>query len=178
MFYYIRFHNKGEDMNTREKKYAIQKVILWILICAWMLLIFGFSAQDADESSDLSEGFLRQFILWFLPERVSGNREILDLLEYLVRKCAHMAEFAVLGLLISIQMYLYGKFQNRWRWFFVAAALVMCYAATDEFHQLFVSGRSGRVTDVLIDTAGGTIGIAVFGIWKHFKKKNLVEDKQ
>ena len=35
----------------------------------------------------------------------------------------------------------------------------MIYASTDEIHQLFVGGRSGRFTDVLIDTAGGFIGI-------------------
>ena len=34
---------------------------------------------------------------------------------------------------------------------FAAFAIVFCYACTDEFHQLFVPGRAGRFTDVMID---------------------------
>lgn len=40
--------------------------------------------------------------------------------------------------------------------------LVAAYAATDEYHQLFVPGRSGQVRDVVIDTVGGTLGL---GAW-------------
>jgi VanZ family protein len=35
----------------------------------------------------------------------------------------------------------------------------MCYAASDEFHQVFVSGRSPLIVDVLIDTCGALAGI-------------------
>jgi VanZ family protein len=42
-----------------------------------------------------------------------------------------------------------------------AWALAVCYAATDEVHQLFVSGRSGQPTDVLIDACGVLAGVAV-----------------
>ncbi len=41
----------------------------------------------------------------------------------------------------------------------LAAAL---YAASDETHQLFVAGRSGRVTDVMIDSAGAILGVLIF----------------
>jgi VanZ family protein len=43
----------------------------------------------------------------------------------------------------------------------------MLYASTDEFHQLFVEGRSGSVRDVMIDTLGATLGILFFlCLWK------------
>ena len=32
------------------------------------------------------------------------------------------------------------------------------YAVTDEIHQLFVPGRSGQITDVILDSCGGLIG--------------------
>ena len=35
------------------------------------------------------------------------------------------------------------------------------YAATDEFHQLFVPGRAGLPTDVLIDATGAALGLLV-----------------
>jgi VanZ family protein len=70
----------------------------------------------------------------------------------------HALEFAVLLLLLAWAA-------DWWRsklW----ALWVACtaYAATDEFHQLFVSARGGRVTDVLID-AGGATAAALLVAW-------------
>ena len=41
--------------------------------------------------------------------------------------------------------------------------ITTAYAATDEMHQLFVPGRSGQVSDVLLDSAGAMAGLAVLG---------------
>jgi VanZ family protein len=43
----------------------------------------------------------------------------------------------------------------KWSWALTAILLVAAYASLDEFHQLFVPGRTAAVTDVLLDTAGG-----------------------
>ncbi|MCI8719122.1 MAG: VanZ family protein [Lachnospiraceae bacterium] len=157
--------NHTININTNRSK----KIILWILIIFWMLLIFIFSSQNSEDSSNLSRGFLRNFILWFLPENIDENT--VDFLEHILRKCAHMTEYAVLGILISIQLRLYHVFEAEWKKIWAAIFLVMLYAATDEFHQLFVGGRSGQVTDVLIDTCGGMAG--AFIIYLIYKLKNL-----
>jgi VanZ family protein len=48
------------------------------------------------------------------------------------------------------------------RWNVVTGALIaIAYAASDEFHQTFVEGRHGAVTDVLIDSAGVLIAVAL-----------------
>ena len=72
-----------------------------------------------------------------------------------------MTEYAVLGVLIFIQIKLYRLFTTDWKKIWTAVLLVMIYAATDEFHQLFVDGRSGQFRDVLIDTFGGIAGIYI-----------------
>ena len=41
--------------------------------------------------------------------------------------------------------------------------ITTAYAATDEMHQLFVPGRSGQVSDVLLDSAGAIAGLALLG---------------
>lgn len=146
----------------------LKKIIVWILMILWMLIIFIFSSQNSEDSSKLSRGFLRNFILWFLPENIDGD--IVDFLEYILRKCAHMTEYAVLGILISIQLRLYHVFKAEWKKIWIAVFLVMIYASTDEFHQLFVGGRSGQVTDVLIDTCGGIAG--AFIIYLIYKLRN------
>ena len=56
----------------------------------------------------------------------------------------------------------------------ILLSLMVClfYASTDEFHQLFVSGRSGEVTDVILDTFGSFVGIcSYFGVKKLIKNK-------
>jgi VanZ family protein len=76
--------------------------------------------------------------------------------DLVLRKLAHAAEYAILGALL-------------YRWLAnapLAIALGSAYAATDEIHQSFVTGRSGRVADWAIDTAGVVIGVALLLAWK------------
>ena len=83
-----------------------------------------------------------------------------------------MTEYAVFGILVFYQIKLYRLFEKEWNRIVMAVICVMIYASTDEIHQLFVGGRSGRFTDVLIDTAGGFIGImaAAFIVAGHHGK--------
>jgi VanZ family protein len=69
----------------------------------------------------------------------------------ILRKAAHMAEYALLWFLW------YRALRTRTPW--AAVAITLAYAATDELHQSFVEGRHGTPVDVLIDAAG--VGIAV-----------------
>jgi VanZ family protein len=69
-----------------------------------------------------------------------------------LRKCAHMAEFGLLWWLW------WRAFEFRRAW--LAVGIALAYAATDEFHQTFVTGRSGSPWDWAIDAAG----IAVAGL--------------
>ena len=49
----------------------------------------------------------------------------------------------------------------------ISCALFFCtiYAATDEYHQTFIAGRSGEIQDVLLDTAGALFGIIIYTIF-------------
>lgn len=84
-----------------------------------------------------------------------------------LRKAAHMAEYALLCWLW-------------WRAFeprrlLPAAVIALAYAATDEFHQHFVSGRHASVLDWFIDAAG--VGIAVaFITWRGSRARALAAD--
>ena len=69
-----------------------------------------------------------------------------------MRKCAHAGEYAVLGVLLTMAL------TDRRR-VMPAAVIGILYAASDEFHQRFVPGRSCQLTDVLLDSAGLLAGI-------------------
>jgi VanZ family protein len=67
-----------------------------------------------------------------------------------LRKLAHLAEYAILG---GLAYRAAGSAP-------VAVLLSSAYAATDEIHQAFVTGRHGSPLDWLIDTAGVVLGVA------------------
>jgi hypothetical protein len=71
--------------------------------------------------------------------------------DLVLRKLAHAAEFAILGLLLVRAL------ERAAVSFWLGAA----YAVTDEIHQAFVPGRQGSPLDVAIDTAGVAIGVAL-----------------
>jgi VanZ family protein len=73
--------------------------------------------------------------------------------DLVLRKLAHMTEYAILAALLY-------RATSRAP---LALVIASAYAATDEFHQTFVSGRHGTPVDWAIDTAGAAIGLALYG---------------
>jgi VanZ family protein len=140
-----------------------KRMILWLPLAAWMAVIFCFSAMDAPASDHLSGGITVAVVKIAVPQYddlpENEQQVIMDNTEYAIRKTAHAAEYAVLGILAVIVLLNYKKTLR----FLIPAALSICaaYAASDETHQMFVSGRSPQVTDILIDTGGAAAGIAL-----------------
>ena len=102
-------------------------VSLWLPVIAWAAVIFVLSS---------------------IPSLSTG----LGAWDLLLRKGAHVFEFAILGVLLTRATGAVGA----------ALALGIAYAATDEFHQEFVSGRNGNVLDVVIDALGVAAGVALY----------------
>ena len=122
---------------------------------AWYAVIFAFSAQTGDESGELSGAIVHGSIglMGELGALFRTDWDALQLLSLLIRKGAHMGVFFVLTGLLFL------GFRKLWtdRKACMAWAMGLCtvLAALDEFHQLFVPGREGKLSDVLIDTCGG-----------------------
>lgn len=76
-------------------------VLLWSLTGLWFALIWYFSAQSGAESELLSGGLARRAAAWLLPH---ADAQSLAALEHLLRKAAHMSEFAVLACLLALSM--------------------------------------------------------------------------
>jgi len=72
--------------------------------------------------------------------------------EIILRKGAHFVEFAILAFLLWRIFYAGYKFFPRYA-FWWAFILVALYGASDEFHQTFVFGRTGKVIDAFYDAA-------------------------
>ena len=135
----------------------MKKAAAWGLCAAWMAVIFFMSAMPGEVSGEQS-GTLVNLLLGAI-EAVGISQDSVNpaLLELLLRKGAHMAEYAVLFLLLFRALRLSGVRRPG----LTALLLSAAYAATDEFHQMFSEGRGPSPLDVLIDTAGAGGGWGV-----------------
>ncbi len=130
-------------------------IIPFLPALIWMLVIFLFSATPAVQSTQESTGVAGMIVDmagWFIPIDPGRKLYWIAFLEPYLRKAAHMTEFAVLFLLWVRA--LNRAAADRIRPVCIAAVICILYAASDEFHQLFVPGRSGMISDVCIDSVG------------------------
>jgi VanZ family protein len=146
----------------------------WLPVLFWMALIFSASADS--HSYEHSSRFVEPFLHWLFPQ-MSQTR--VDQIHHLVRKCCHLAEYAVLALLLWRALHLSKNNLPPWSWPKVGGTLLMVflYAASDEFHQSFVPTRTARVSDVIIDTAGGAIGLLVLWFFNHWRNRRRQKQK-
>ncbi len=149
-----------------------KKICSLMLLCLWMLCIFAFSAQPAEESSALSNA-VKEKIVEIVQKIFPSFGETAEgpdgdgLLITLIRKSAHFFSYFLLGILAVWTFSCYGMEKNRWLWAFLLCVL---YAVGDEIHQLFVPGRAGRIGDVCIDSAGAALGLMTVCFVKKRKK--------
>ena len=131
----------------------VLSIAFFVLSAVWAGVIFGFSAQDSQESASLS-GEVTEVIIETFDVKTEP-----DIIEYFVRKLAHFCEYAVLGgLLFGAFAFLRRHFEKAPYFAAVLSSITsLVYAASDELHQHFVSGRSPQLKDVLIDTSGAVL---------------------
>lgn len=174
----INENERDSFRNLKKKRiFSHNKYLPTILFFLWMLVIFLFSMENGELSSDTSGGVIGLIGRVLYPDFESWTPEaqlaFVEGISYPVRKAAHMTEYAILA---SLGLWMFHAWHKPIRR--AAAYAFLCsvaYAATDEFHQLFVPGRSGQVTDVLIDSAGAFLGLMLaLGIWRWRKKRNFL----
>lgn len=126
------------------------KGAFWLIISICISFsIFGFSSQNSVESGSLSLK-LANLLLPFLE---------IDVAHFLIRKLAHFTIYACLG--FSFYRSLAFFFGRKPSLFWFCWLFIILYAGLDEYHQTFVSGRSGELRDVCIDSCGGLLGTSL-----------------
>jgi VanZ family protein len=142
----------------------------WFPVALWMGVIFFLSTDEL--SDQRTSRFIGPILRWLNP---GISDAAVRTVQYAVRKCGHLSEYAVLAILLhrvlnptSINP------TSAWRWSPVGWALLLTalYACTDEFHQAFVPSRQASVLDVLIDTVGGGIGLLVCWVIGRWRKRS------
>lgn len=126
----------------------------WVVaLVVWVAFVWGHSLASGDVSgaeSGLFVGLLRPL---FAALGVTDP----DLMSFVVRKCAHFTEYAILGVIVV------GNVRSSWAavgprsLLFVLVGVAVPFV--DESIQLLVPGRAGMLRDVLIDLSGLACGL-------------------
>ena len=145
-----------------------KRFIFITITLIWTAVIFSFSLQSGEVSGDLSGSVLEVILGFFMPGVLESPQK-LELFHLILRKCAHLTEFMILGVLSSIAL----KHMKVGYKSIIGLGYCVLIATLDETLQLFVSGRAGRVQDVLIDSAGALVGVTVVFIYFKLTKCNL-----
>lgn len=141
------------------------KYVSWLPAVIIMIVIFCFSAKPADNSNESSLTVANEIITIY--ENITNDQlnedtrsEVLDTLNFFVRKGAHFSEYAILAAAFAFHLLV---LKRKGMLLYILPVILSCfYAATDEYHQTFVAGRTGMLRDVLIDTSGAALGSLIF----------------
>ncbi len=77
--------------------------------------------------------------------------------DFIIRKTAHFLEYTVLFLL-SFRSLKNTTTLSKKKLILIAFLITVLYAISDEYHQTKVNGRTGKLTDVSIDSLGAIFG--------------------
>lgn len=127
----------------------IYLIFSWALVLVILSFIFNLSAQNAEESKELSDSLVSKLFQW-IEIYIDGE---------LIRKIAHMLEFTALS--FSLYNGIFATWELKKAPVISLVLTVIC-AIGDEIHQIFVPGRAFQLSDIMIDSLGAIIGIVAY----------------
>jgi VanZ family protein len=147
----------------------------WLPLLTWVGVIF-FGSTDL-MSAEHTSRFIAPFLRWLKPDI---SAETLAWIHFILRKCAHVGEYAILGLLLLRAATVMTNFKRSIPILYVSVSgLCLFVAATDEFHQTFVASRGASATDIMIDSGGAILGLLIgtsFGMTRSIKLEGAPAD--
>ncbi len=154
--------NRHRGMPLKKGKY----VCIFLAIGVWIAFILSNSLKNAAESGRQSARVLRLLLPLIAKLNIAADA---GLMTHLVRKTAHVLEFLVLAVLVSL-LFLRKKPRVMIPCVLIAGLVI---ASADECIQYYVDGRAAMAADVLIDLSGAALGL-LLGLLFRRKKRNPV----
>ena len=135
------------------------RIVLILLLLETFFIIFRFSSQNAKQSAGLSSNVTKTIFKRLNQEEIENKGLILERMEKIMRKIAHFTIYTVVGVLLMSLVSTYNIKKSKR--IICSLWIGVLYATSDEIHQLFVPGRSGQITDIILDSMGVLLGIVL-----------------
>ena len=152
-------------MNENKKKIKYVKCIIAIICC---IIIFIFSAVPATASTKQSKGLTYNVIKLLNGNKLSERdlEKLTKKINPVIRKIAHFSIYMILAIFTYMfieELNIKSKSEKERLRKNIIYTCIFCiiYAVFDEIHQIYVPGRTGKAIDVIIDTLGSCMGIAI-----------------
>lgn len=152
---------RSEDASSRVHAIWVIVLVAWIVFI-WAHSIVGGAVSDAE-----SLWWVRIFDPFFNAMGVTAD---VSMRNHIVRKTAHFTEYLVLGIFIT--MALRPRWHTPRRGVAPAIALAVAVPCIDESIQLFIPGRTGQPSDVLLDICGAAVGFAIVALILRSQRKS------
>lgn len=144
------------------------RVIIFIFTAGMISFAFIHSSMPADLSSEESESVMG--VLQYILDFLGFSAELTD---HIVRKAAHFAEYTAIGMLLVSCAYSFSR-TKPYMYYSQILFAGLATAVIDETIQLNVAGRSGQITDVLLDFSGVITGavfmLLIYMIYRKIRK--------
>ena len=165
-----------------KKSILLLRIIFTILLICTFVYIYIYSSEDGEKSSNKSKGIMYSVICVIKGTENVTQTEI-DTLEPLLRKIAHFGIYIMSGIWSMCLMSTFFRGEEKsvedsisvddklitrikagsktveFKRILISTIIGFLYACSDEIHQLFSPGRSGKLIDVSIDTMGVLNGV-------------------
>lgn len=151
-------------MIERNKKKRRPPYVGCLLLILLLVTIYWFSEQQGKVSHGMSK-HISESVVTYINEEMDLKltdkqyKTFVSKLDHPVRKMAHISEFAAVGLVLYIIVSRYSV--KIWKRFIICILFLILFGTADEIHQLYIVARECRWQDVVIDTVGGSFGVAV-----------------
>ena len=145
-----------------KKNLILKRILFLLMLIATFYIIFHFSAQDGNESGNLSRKITEMIVDLVSKVKNMDIRLRLHYIEKLhpiIRKLAHFSIYTVVGFSMMGFMCTFD-IKNIVK-FITSICIGVSYAITDEIHQSLIPGRGPSILDVGIDSAGVLTGIFI-----------------
>ena len=141
----------------------------WLPLLTWLVVIFVGSTSIM--SAEHTSRCVVPLLLWLKP---GLSPRAIWIILIIARKCAHVIEYAVLALLLWRALRSVPTLHSKSLMVF-GAVLLGCalFAASDEFHQIFVKSRTPSVRDVLLDVIGALLGLLIGASFARSRSKKF-----
>ncbi|MBR0427019.1 MAG: VanZ family protein [Clostridia bacterium] len=157
-------------------KKSIKITLLLLLAILWMITIFKLSSMNSKNSNGRSIGIINLFIEdalditneYGITSSYPDNEKLIhasELINAPIRKAIHAIVYFVLAFFIITFIGAVFEHKNFFIMFILTFIFCILFSAGDEFHQTFVSGRTGHLLDVAIDMVGSCIGIIFYSTY-------------
>lgn len=166
---------------TASKRLLVRRIFCVTLAMAVLIIIFLFSNQVNAASQQFSgsiAGWVGEHLHLLTREDITEKTARFEEVNLILRKLGHACGYLLLSAAVMAALSQFSLPLKRRLW--IALLICLFCACCDEFHQLFVDGRTGQLLDVFWDSCGTIIGLeySCLVILKHQERKRNVKNEK